>query len=269
MYANLAVCLLLRLLKARDHSLPGEENSFCATDHAPISVSPMHWEFQSEALGDHSVFHLMRLQVLSDFSVKITHDSHFDGRIDEALDKVVRLDETLHAILRSMNGQIMPAEKTLSEEAIQLRRTSYVCPTSGPTGMLDQNMSADKLLHLTLTAGKFSEYPATDSAASQKYHAARREACSQRRLFMTSNGYLGLGPETLRKGDELHLVLGMDVPVILRPAASEWKEELDEPYKSGWIYVGQAYVHEMMRYEGDLVADIDCGRVKIEERVLV
>ena len=74
--------------------------------------------------------------------------------------------------------------------------------------MLDRNIAADRLLHLTLTAGKFSEYPATDSAASQKYHAARREACSQRRLFMTSNGHLGLGPDNLKKGDELHLVLG-------------------------------------------------------------
>lgn len=248
--------------------LPGENKSFSATGHAPTLVTPTRSQFQWEALSDHSLFHSLRVHVLSNFSTKITHDSRAHDKKGEAFNQILRFDELLYATLCSMTGPAMPAERALSEDSFRLRRSSRASCKSYTQASFDPSLSAHDLLHLTLTAGKFSTYPTSDFAASQKYHEARREACSQRRLFVTSNGHLGLGPESLKKGDELHLVLGMDVPVILRPASEEWRR-LGKPYKFGWVYIGQAYVHEMMSYEGDLVADIDCGRVKIEERVLV
>ncbi|ETS79557.1 hypothetical protein PFICI_09410 [Pestalotiopsis fici W106-1] len=250
--------------------LPSDETSFSATGCTPTSIAPEYESSQEETADNHSSFHLLKVHVLPEFSAKITHDGRFDDPNDEALSKTFRIDETLHATLRSISGQILPAERTLSKEAVRLRKSTDAHRTSHhPAALLDQDMSADELLHLTLTAGKFSKFPTAVANPSRgQYHQARRHVYSGRRLFVTGNGHLGLGPEGLRNGGELHLVLGMDVPVILRPALSEW-EHLGTPYKSAWVYVGQAYVHEMMRYKGDLVEDIRRSKVKLEERVLV
>jgi hypothetical protein len=67
-----------------------------------------------------------------------------------------------------------------------------------------------------------------------------RLACLKRRLFRTSNGFLGLGPELLRAGDEVVIAPGSDVSLILRPVASKPKT---------FQFVGQAYVHGIMHGE--------------------
>ena len=41
--------------------------------------------------------------------------------------------------------------------------------------------------------------------------------CQSRRLFLTLNGFLGLGLESLKEGDRLCLLPGSDLPFILRP----------------------------------------------------
>ena len=55
-----------------------------------------------------------------------------------------------------------------------------------------------------------------------------------RRLFRTTNDYLGIGPATLRKGDKVMLVAGADVPYIFRSRGEKFK------------FIGSAYVHGIM-----------------------
>ncbi|CAM1510975.1 Fc.00g084880.m01.CDS01 [Cosmosporella sp. VM-42] len=57
------------------------------------------------------------------------------------------------------------------------------------------------------------------------------------RPFLTNNGYLGLGSESLYKGDDVWIVPGSPVPLVLRPAADAWR------------VVGGAYVHGFMHGE--------------------
>jgi hypothetical protein len=63
-----------------------------------------------------------------------------------------------------------------------------------------------------------------------------------RRLFRSQQGYIGLSPESAMEGDEIWLLCGSDVPLILRPA--------EEP--GAHVLVGSAYVHGIMYGELDL-----------------
>lgn len=133
-------------------------------------------------------------------------------------------------------------------------------------------MPAEELIHLILTAGKFSCRPSLDNDRQQRlYHEAQRQACFGRRLFVTTDERLGLGPEDLKSGDELHIALGTGAPVILRKTTTVWNRpgnQVSNIYDSTWLYIGQAYVHDMMNYQGDLTADIDSERVTLERRIL-
>lgn len=65
-----------------------------------------------------------------------------------------------------------------------------------------------------------------------------------RLLFVTGSGDLGMGPPVLEVGDEVWILTGADVPLILRPSASSGEYRL----------VGEAYVHGIM--QGEALADV-------------
>lgn len=61
---------------------------------------------------------------------------------------------------------------------------------------------------------------------------------ARRRLFVSQRGYLGLGADTIRRGDVICLLFGGDSPLILRDTRSGY-------YK----LVGEAYIHGIMHGE--------------------
>lgn len=61
---------------------------------------------------------------------------------------------------------------------------------------------------------------------------------AQRRLFISSRGYYGLGDESLQAGDVVCLLFGGDSPFLSR--------ETDE---GRYELVGEAYVHGIMHGE--------------------
>lgn len=67
------------------------------------------------------------------------------------------------------------------------------------------------------------------------------------RLFVTKNGFIGLGHPEARKGDLVLVLRGLTVPVILRE------------YQDGYQVVGVAYVDNVMQGETVVTADwVDC-----------
>ncbi|KAF5703502.1 heterokaryon incompatibility protein het-6 [Fusarium globosum] len=60
------------------------------------------------------------------------------------------------------------------------------------------------------------------------------DAGTDRVLFITEKGYLGLGPARTEVGDVVSLIAGVHVPFVLRKGAQ------------GWILVGETYVHGVM-----------------------
>ncbi|KAE8441123.1 hypothetical protein EG329_005835 [Mollisiaceae sp. DMI_Dod_QoI] len=79
-----------------------------------------------------------------------------------------------------------------------------------------------------------------------------RLAYDGRRLFCTAEDgskgvLLGIGPESLKKWDEVWVIAGADVPMVLRPRGN-----------GEWSLVGECYVHGIM--EGEAVHDVSGGR---------
>lgn len=64
------------------------------------------------------------------------------------------------------------------------------------------------------------------------------------RLFRTTRGYVGLGPKSLRSGDQVHVIGGLHTPVVLRPVKPAFRDE-DEHFR----FIGSAYVHGLMQGE--------------------
>ncbi|KAH6675372.1 heterokaryon incompatibility protein-domain-containing protein [Plectosphaerella plurivora] len=66
-------------------------------------------------------------------------------------------------------------------------------------------------------------------------------SCKGRAFFTTKEGYVGIGPRTMRPGDTVDVLLGCDVPLILR-------ERLDSKTE----IIGDSYVHGLMSGEAML-----------------
>lgn len=75
----------------------------------------------------------------------------------------------------------------------------------------------------------------------QKWAAAFMDIAPGRRMFRTSEGCLGLGPESVQVGDTLWVISGVMTPFIFRSASLDNRE----PYK----VVGETYLHGIMNGE--------------------
>ena len=63
-----------------------------------------------------------------------------------------------------------------------------------------------------------------------------------RRFFITTDGYMGVGPPEMLPGDSVVILLGGRVPFCLRAAEDETKGH--------YTLVGDTYVHGLMDGEG-------------------
>lgn len=113
------------------------------------------------------------------------------------------------------------------------------------------------------------------SETAKRYAVVRDDACEGRRIFLLDNGHFGLGRDTVVVGDQVVVLLGCEVPLVLhnRNWATGWRRKVDrlgkgKIYNSTWKNLGQAYVHDFMRYDGDLEQDIAEGKVVLEEFLL-
>lgn len=87
---------------------------------------------------------------------------------------------------------------------------------------------------------KFSEASLTEK---ELWLTLSRINTESRGYFITSKKYTGLGPETLREGDEVWVLMGSPVPFILRPlVVKDSSDKLVEMH----ILVGYCFVHGIM-----------------------
>lgn len=186
---------------------------------------------------------------------------------------------------------------------------------------IEAGLSLEERFQLTITAGAFSAQPSSTvstieshafgspSPSSAQEHRAirtrnrkpaqksptietsdtyarvRQAACFNRRFFVTAQGHFGLGPADLQVGDEIHVLIGSQVPMALRPlrhSKAAKKQQADnrkgtEAESMGlgigedsnlgqkYEYVGQCYIYELMEYDGHLEDELARGDVKLEE----
>ena len=90
-------------------------------------------------------------------------------------------------------------------------------------------------------------------SAVRDIHASIIRATSGRRMFVTKNRYVGLGPEHTRVGDSVALLLGGSTPFVLRGVEQQW------------MVLGDCYVHGAM--DGEFVKDGDAANWPMLELV--
>ncbi|RMJ13287.1 hypothetical protein CDV36_007061 [Fusarium kuroshium] len=121
---------------------------------------------------------------------------------------------------------------------------------------------------LAITAGLVDSESGTIN-----YESVQRATCEQRRLFITENGQLGVGPSTVAPGDRVCVVFGSPAPFVLSECTT-CNDDTSGNQDSGlassqtWRYLGDAYVHSIMHYAGDVDDDVRTGRLYVEDFLL-
>lgn len=80
--------------------------------------------------------------------------------------------------------------------------------------------------------------PESFDVADEQIQESLRVAYMGRRLFRTREGYLGIGPQSLKEGNEVWILAGAAVPIVLQTLPS-----------GNYALVGEAYVHGIMNGE--------------------
>jgi hypothetical protein len=77
----------------------------------------------------------------------------------------------------------------------------------------------------------------------------------------------------MQRWETVCVLLGSDVPFLLHPfqPSKSWislDKHLHNQFPLLYEVRGQAYVDGIMVYKGDIVEDIECGKVQLEEYIL-
>ena len=74
-----------------------------------------------------------------------------------------------------------------------------------------------------------------------------RRSAQRYNFWLTSQGFLGVGPRTLEKGDEVFIAKGSSVPLIFRPIENTLAQSFGVPANErGYLFVGPCYLHGFM-----------------------
>lgn len=75
-------------------------------------------------------------------------------------------------------------------------------------------------------------------------------ASSDRALFITAKGYMGMGPPDSQIGDKICVVLGCDKPLVIRAIGEKY------------LVVGKCYIYGLMN--GEILAEVEEGKMVVE-----
>lgn len=81
-----------------------------------------------------------------------------------------------------------------------------------------------------------------------------------KRIFVTGEGYFGLGPENVREGDGVVVLLGGRMPFLLREKQGA---DADRPATADYELVGTCSVHGLMK--GEAIERVEDGELILED----
>ncbi len=87
-----------------------------------------------------------------------------------------------------------------------------------------------------------------------------------RKFFISKKGYFGLGPPGAKKGDRIAVLLGNDVPFILRRRGELGEKQDTGKDCRGWEVIGETYVHGIMK--GEVVRQWEMGYLETSKIML-
>ncbi|KAI4248310.1 MAG: hypothetical protein L6R42_009309 [Xanthoria sp. 1 TBL-2021] len=91
------------------------------------------------------------------------------------------------------------------------------------------------------------EYSEDHMMRAERYRLSAAAVADQRKLFIVGKGLFGLGPGAMKKGDWVAVLLGGDVPFIIREVGGEHRVAADPfPDDVKFQLVGECYVQGLM-----------------------
>jgi hypothetical protein len=110
------------------------------------------------------------------------------------------------------------------------------------------------LLRLLVSTVRVTRQDISPPSKSKDVEAYRQAGAmvAGRRLFRTTEGYLGLGPPGAQKGDKVFLLKGCKTPMVLRQTSK----------KDRWTLIGGSYVHGVM--QGQMWNEEECHEVWLD-----
>ncbi|KAI2618615.1 hypothetical protein GGS26DRAFT_602758 [Hypomontagnella submonticulosa] len=152
---------------------------------------------------------------------------------------------TTEAFIRTLIGnQITTSHKSRPDTSEEVTRSAYAWLRSHVAGF----PHSKTLLQRAISALEETFYPGVDLS----FQVCMLRTCFGRRFFVTKGGYLGVGPGSMREGDEVAVLLGLSVPVLVRPLENSGEEEQGGGEEGRrYEFVGECYVHGIM--DGELV----------------
>ena len=87
-----------------------------------------------------------------------------------------------------------------------------------------------------------------------EFTAAFQQATTNRRFFVTREGHMGLGPRDMEPGDVVCILLGAQVPFVLRAVNNHY------------VLLGECYCHGIM--EGEALRQADGGEAVLRDLVI-
>jgi hypothetical protein len=156
-------------------------------------------------------------------------------------------------------------------EAIQdvfwrtLIANKFINQTKPPPGFFDSFTTYLEYDRQLLSCENQDEYKKESARRMTEHDIYKREMFDEaigqvgnRVLFTTADGYAGLGPPGLKKGDRICIILGAATPFIIRE--NELRDRLrDEGVANGdgiFVLVGECYIHGLMGGEGMTMGEV-------------
>jgi hypothetical protein len=111
----------------------------------------------------------------------------------------------------------------------------------------EQYVALERRLRMADNAGETSQALSSDGEVAMAFWQAMSAMCTGRAFAVTESGYYGLVPGITRPGDQVCVLMGLDVPFVLRPTSERRFRLLGEAHVQ-WLMNGEAL--EMVRSEG-------------------
>jgi hypothetical protein len=152
----------------------------------------------------------------------------------------------------------LPKDQTISSHFLASSTKRFWSEETTKTIKMYEKSPAEDLEHSDLV---------TRGEALMKYY------CRRRRFFITSSGRFGLGPIGTKFGDQVAVLFGSAVPLVLRqdkPTFYSWTYNWIHSRASlragekRYSFIGQAYVDGVGQYQGNIENDIKDGLLRMQ-----
>ncbi|KAG7006429.1 hypothetical protein G7Y79_00014g036040 [Physcia stellaris] len=165
-------------------------------------------------------YHLLMQNSMAIFNAEQAGNSDGDLHLHEPLDALSKASTEATKLIPSLEETIRRKEDYTS-----IRDANSVAQSTNR----DLSPAQQSLLQIVLA----------DEAKALPYVRLLESNFQSRRLVTTDKGFMGIAPLTVRKGDEVFILPGGRMPMVLRCRDKE-----------GYQLVGDAYVHGIMQGEG-------------------